>query len=218
MTIVRRSPFYGLCLLIGALLFGAAGLLHPVLRGDGATQLAQIASMPGWRTIHWSLLFAIPLMLAGLAGFSLRHQETPGAGPARAAAIVATLGFAALMLNILFMVAAGWQLARTYASAEPGITATHAVFLYDMVHPMGLAAERLATFALGLAFYLLGWATWNGRLLPRWLAWGAFLAGAVCLVVPLAVFETSVWLFYAQATLIVWMAATGVLMLTAARG
>ena len=217
MTIVRRSPFYGLCLLIGALLFGGAGLLHPVLRGDGAMQLAQIASVTGWRTIHWSLLFAIPLMLAGLAGFSLRHQETPGAGPARAAVIVATLGFAALMLNILFMVAAGWQLARTYASAEPGIAATHAVFLYDMVHPMGLAAERLATFGLGLAFYLLGWATWNGRLLPRWLAWGAFFAGAVSLVIPLVVFETSVWLFYAQGILIVWMAATGVLMLTAAR-
>ena len=179
MTIVRRSPFYALCLLVGALLFGVAGLLHPVLSGDGATQLAKIAAMPTWRTIHWSLLFALPLMLTGLAGFSLRHQETPGAGPARAGVIVATFGFAALMINILFMVVAGWQLARTYAAAEPGIAATHAVFLYDMVHPMGLAAERLATFALGLAFYLFGWATWNGRLLPRWLAFIGYVAAAL---------------------------------------
>ena len=213
MTMVGRSPFYGLCLLIGALLFGGAGLLHPVLRGDGATQLALIADMSLWRAIHWSLLFAIPLMLAGLAGFSLRHQETPGAGPARAGVIVAALGFAALMINILFMVAAGWQLARTYASAEPGIAATHAVFVYDMIHPMGLAAERLATFTLGLALYLFAWATWNGRLLPRLLAWWAFFSGAVCLVVPLAVIETSVWLFYAQAPVIVWVAATGTVML-----
>lgn len=213
MTTVRRSPFYALCLVIGALLFGVAGLLHPVLKGDGATQLALIASMPAWRTIHWSLLFALPLMLAGLAGLSLRHQDTPGAGPARAGVIVATFAFAALMINILFMVAAGWQLARMYASAEPGIAATHAVLVYDMIHPMGLAAERLATFALGLAFYLLGWAIWNGRQLPRWLAWWSFLAGAVCMVIPLAVLETSVWLFYAQGTVIGWMAAAGTMML-----
>ncbi len=213
MTTVRRSPFYGLCLVIGALLFGGAGLLHPVLRGDGATQLATIAGMDAWRSIHWSLLFAIPLLLAGLAGFALRHQETPGAGPARAGILVATLGFAALMINILFMASAGWRLAETYQRAEPGMTATDAVFVYDMIHPMGLAAERLATFALGLAFYLLGWATWNGRLLPRWLAWGAFFAGAVSLVVPLAVYGSSVWLFYAQATVVVWMAAAGVVMI-----
>ena len=117
MTAVRRSPFYALCLLVGALLFGVAGLFHPVLRGDGATQLALIAGLPAWRTIHWSLLFALPLMLVGLAGVSLRHQETPGAGPARAGVIVAALGFSALMINILFMAATGWHLAQTYASA-----------------------------------------------------------------------------------------------------
>jgi len=213
MTTVRRSPFYALCLLLGALLFGVAGLFHPVLKGDGATQLALIASLPAWRTIHWSLLFALPLMLTGLTGLSLHHQETPGAGPARAGVIVATFGFAALMINILFMAVAGWHLARTYATAEPGLTAIHAVFLYDMMHPMGLAAERLATFALGLAFYLLGWATWNGRVVPRGLAWWAFLAGAICMVVPLVVLETSVWLFYAQGTVIAWMAAAGVALL-----
>lgn len=213
MTTVHRSPFYALCLVLGALLFGVAGLVHPVLKGDGATQLVLIASLPTWRLIHWSLLFALPLMLVGLAGLSVRHQETPGAGPARAGVIVATFGFAALMINILFMAAAGWHLARTYASAEPGIAATHAVFLYDMMHPMGLAAERLATFALGLACFLLGWATWNGRVVPSWLAWWAFLTGAICIVVPVAVSETSVWLFYAQGTFIAWLAAAGLVLL-----
>ena len=67
MTDVRRSAFYALCLLLGALLFGAAGLAHPVLRGDGAMQLTTIARTQGWRVIHWSLLFGLPLMLAGLA-------------------------------------------------------------------------------------------------------------------------------------------------------
>ena len=74
---MRRSPFYALCLLLGALLFGVAGLLHPVLRAmAGAARPDR--RLPAWRAIHWSLLFALPLMLTGLAGLSLRHQETPG--------------------------------------------------------------------------------------------------------------------------------------------
>jgi hypothetical protein len=207
--VVRRSPFYPLCLLVGAVLFGVAGLLHPVLRGDGAAQLTTIAATHGWHAIHWSLLFGLPLMLVGLAGFAERHSESPGASPARAGLVLATFAFGAWALNILFMAGAAQSLAVTYAAAEPGLTSTHAVFLYDMLHPFGLAAERLATFALGLSFYLFGWAAWNGRVLPRWLAWGAFGTGAVCLVVPLAVAETSVVLFYAQAVAVIWMAAAG---------
>lgn len=206
---LRRSPFYPLCLLVGAVLFGGAGLLHPVLRGDGAAQLTTIAATHGWRAIHWSLLFALPLMLVGLVGFAERHLESPGASPARAGLVLATFAFGAWALNILFMAGAGWHLAATYAAAEPGLTSTHAVFLYDMLHPFGLAAERIATFALGLAFYVFGWATWNGRVLPRSLAWGAFGTGMICLVVPLAVAETSVVLFYAQAVAVIWMAAAG---------
>ena len=199
--------------MIGAVLFGVAGLIHPILRGDGAAQLATVARTDAWRAIHRSLLFALPLMLTGLAGFGLRHEDTPGAGPARAGLIVVTFGFAAWMVNILFMSASAWQLAQTYARAEPGLAAIHAVFVYDMLHPFGLAAERLATFTIGTAFYLFGWAILNGRMYPRWLAGGAFAAGAVCMAIPLLFHETSVLLFYGQAALVAWMAAAGVVML-----
>lgn len=210
---VRRSPFYPLCLLAGAALFGGAGLFHPVLRGDGAEQLATIAATRGWHAIHWTLLFALPLMLVGLAGLAERHAESPGAGPARAGIIVATFAFGVWALNILFMAGAAPHLAATYVASASGLTATHSVYLYDMLHPFGLAAERMATFALGLTFYLFGWATWNGRVFPAWLAWGAFGAGIACLAVPLAVPETSVVLFYGQAAVVVWMAAAGVVAL-----
>src|SRR5512143_1517376 len=198
---MRRSAFYALCLLAGALLFGVAGLLHPVLRGEGAAQLATIASTPQWRLIHWSLLFGLPLMLTGLAGFVEQHRESPGAGPARAGFVVATFAFAVWGLNILFMAGAGTHLAATYAASEPGLASTHVVFLYDMLHPFGLA------------FYLLGWAAWNGRVVPRWLAWGAFGAGAACMIIALAVGETSVVLFYGQAAAVSWMALAGLLLL-----
>ena len=209
----RPSPFYGLCLTAGALAFGVAGLFHPVLSGDGAAQLATIARTPAWRVIHWTLLLALPLMLAGLAGVSLRHQETPGAGPARAGVLIAGFAFAAWMLNILFMAGAGHQLAATYTAAAPGLTATHAVFLYDMIHPMGLAAERLATFTLGLALYMLAWGIWNGRVVWRGLAWGAFVVGAACMLIGLVVAESSVVIFYGQAGAVVWMLAVGLGML-----
>lgn len=214
----RPSPFYGLCLTIGALAFGVAGLFHPILTGDGAAQLATIAATPAWRIIHWTLLLALPLMLAGLAGVSLRHQETPGAGPARAGVLIAGFAFAAWMLNILFMAGAGRHLAATYTTAAPGLTATHAVFLYDMIHPMGLAAERLATFAVGLSLYMLAWGIWNGRVYWRPLAWGAFVIGSACMVIGLVVPETSVVIFYGQAAAVVWMLAVGVGMLLDGRG
>src|SRR2546427_13039989 len=92
MTVWRRSPVYPLGLLVGALLFGSAGLAHPLLTGDGPTQLAVIAGTPAWRTIHWALLFGLPLMLAGLIGLALRHAGTPGDVAGGARALLATPG------------------------------------------------------------------------------------------------------------------------------
>src|SRR6266513_1991449 len=102
MTLTRRPLFYGLCLLAGSLLVSAAGLMHPILKGDGATQLATVAATAGWRAIHWVLL----------AGFA----------------------FGVWALNVLFMVGAGWQLAHAFTTSDKALTATHAVFLYDMLH------------------------------------------------------------------------------------
>src|SRR2546426_1170914 len=107
MTVWRRSPLYPLCLLVGALLFGSAGLAHPLLTGDGATQLAIIAGTPAWRAIHWALLFGLPLMFVGLIGLGLRHAGTPGEVAARAGVFLATLGFGGWMVNVLFMVGGG---------------------------------------------------------------------------------------------------------------
>src|SRR4051812_46029333 len=166
MVVTRRPLFYGLCLLVGALLFGGAGLMHPLLSGDGAAQLVMVGRTTQWRLIHWSLLFGLVFMYAGLIGVGLRYTDTPGATPARAGALLGAFAFSVWSINILFMVGAGWQLARAYTASDTGLTGTHAVFLYDMLHPMGLAAERLATFSLGLVAYMFGWAIRNSRIWP----------------------------------------------------
>jgi hypothetical protein len=215
--VTRRPLFYGLCLLLGALMFGGAGLMHPILSGDGAAQLSTIARTPWWRTIHWVLLFGLVFMYAGLIGVSLRHNETLGVSPARGVIRMGAFTFSVWSLNILFMVGAGFQLAHAYAASDAGLTATHAVFIYDMLHPSGLAAERLATFMLGMVAYLFGWAIRNGGVWPRWLAWAAWIVALVNAGVALVFNEFSVMLFVAQGIFVTWLAATAVLMLAERR-
>jgi hypothetical protein len=200
---------------LGSLLFGIAGLMHPLLTGDGAAQLATVAAHAEWRAIHWALLFGLPLMYVGLVGVALRHHETPGSAPARAGVLLGAFAFAVWALNILFMVGAGWHLARAYSAADTGLTGTHAVFVYDMLHPMGLAAERLATFTLGLVAYVFGWAVLNGRVYPRALGFSAFAVALVNAAVAVGFDEFSPNLYYAQALFVAWLFATAVVMLAA---
>jgi hypothetical protein len=214
MVVTRRPLFYGLCLLVGALLFGGAGAIHPILTGDGAAQLAMIAGTEHWRLIHWALLFGLAFMYAGVIGMALRHNDTPGATPGRAAVRMGAFAFSVWSLNILFMVGSGSQLAQAYTTSDAGLTGTHAVFIYDMLHPMGLAAERLATFMLGLVAYMFGWAIRNGEVWPKWLAWIAWVVAVVDGVVALVFSEFSPIMYYGQALFIIWLAATAVVMLT----
>src|SRR5438034_1329608 len=92
MVVTRRPLFYGLCLLVGTLLFGGAGAIHPILTGDGAAQLAMVARTEHWRLIHWALLFGLAFMYTGLAGVALRHSDTAGWTPARAGALIGARG------------------------------------------------------------------------------------------------------------------------------
>src|SRR2546430_10971536 len=125
-----RPVLYPLALLVGSSLVVAAGLAHPDLTGDGAAQLGVIARTEAWRAIHWAFLFGFVLTLTGLAGFVGVHAGTPGGGAARAGMLVAIFAYGAWAVVVTFMVGAGWTLAQSYVAAQPGLTATHAVFLY----------------------------------------------------------------------------------------
>jgi hypothetical protein len=213
MLVTRRPLFYGSCLLIGTLLFGIAGAMHPILSGDGAAQLQAVARTPGWRLMHWALLFGLAFMYAGLIGVSLRHNDTPGAAPGRAGIRLGAFAFSIWSLNILFMVGAGSQLARVYAASDAGLAGTHAVFMYDMLHPMGLAAERLATFLLGVVAYTFGWAVFNGGVWPRWFAGLAWVVAVACALVALVFSETLPYMFFAQGAFVVWLFVAALLLL-----
>lgn len=184
MTAFRRFVF-PLCLLIGALLTIVSGTLHPDLAGDGAAQLTTIAQSEMWRAIHWGFLFSFPLALTGLVGLARAHAGGAGESPVRAGLIVGTFAYAAWMVIVAFMAGAGWALARSFVMADPGMTATRAVFAFDMFHPFGLAAQRVAGFALGVATCLFGWGVLEGKVLPRWLGTAGVAAGGIAMALAL---------------------------------
>jgi len=172
---------YPLCLLVGALLAVVAGVLHPDLAGDGAAQLTTIAQCAGWRAIHWTFLFSLPLALTGLVGLARVHAGNPGESAVRAGLILGTFAYGAWTVTVAFMGSAGWSLAHSFTLAEAGMTATRAVFLFDMIHPFALATQRVAAFALGLSTGLFGWGVSQGKVLPRWLGTTGLAAGAVAM-------------------------------------
>src|SRR5437773_6384348 len=178
---LARLLIYPLCVLVGALLAVVAGVLHPDLAGDGAAQLTTIAQCAGWRAIHWTFLFGFPFALPGLVGLAPAHAGNPGESAVRAGLIVATFAYGAWTVTVAFMGSAGSSLAHSFTLAEAGMTATRAVFLFDMIHPFALATQRVAAFALGLSTGLFGWGVSQGKVLPRWLGTTGLAAGAVAM-------------------------------------
>jgi hypothetical protein len=204
---------YPLCLLVGALLAVVAGVLHPDLAGDGAAQLTTIAECAGWRAIHWTFLFSFPLALTGLVGLARVHAGNPGESAVRAGLIVGTFAYGAWTVTVAFMGSAGWSLAHSFTLAEAGMTATRAVFLFDMIHPFALATQRVAAFALGLSTGLFGWGVSQGKLLPRWLGTSGLAAGAVAMALALAFREDTKADQAAFVLPVAWQAVTAAVML-----
>jgi len=165
---LARLPIYPLCLLVGALLAVVAGVLHPDLVGDGAAQLTTIAQCAGWRAIHWTFLFGFhwPLRARGP-----RARARRGSGGERCSRRC-DRGYVCLRRvdgDGGVHGSAGWSLAHSFTVAEAGMTATRAVFVFDMIHPFALATQRVPVFALGLSTCLFGWGVSEGKVLPRWL-------------------------------------------------
>jgi hypothetical protein len=204
----RLPSFYTLSLLAGAVLVGSAGARHPLLEGDGATQLATIAAAASWRGIHLSLVFGVMLVVAGLAGVALQHGETAGSAAARAGILLAVLGYGTMLVGVLVMTGSATKLAATFAAARPGLAATDAVFVYDMIRPFAAMALRSGEFAIGLSTWALGWAVWDGRIFPRWLGMFGVVAGVTCTLWAVVLPEEAALLMGGLVLVTLWQAGT----------
>ena len=165
-----------LALLVGTALHGLGAALHPMLAGDGATQLRTIADMAHWRELHLTMLAGSALIVAGI-WVRLVDDRAFVRAPLVAALTVISIGVALNALNIAYMAGAGWHMATQFAAGDASMTP-----LFDATHPIGLMAARFGNFIIALGAVILGWAEWRDaepRRLDAVLAWAAAAGGLV---------------------------------------
>lgn len=196
-------------LLLGMILLGFGAAVHPMLGGGPASQLRTIAETTHWRTIHLLMLAGSGLLIAGVwvRLVTDRPAERANALLIAALALVA-LGLAVNALNIAFMAGAGTHMAAEFAAGRTDIAS-----VFGATHPIGLMAARFGNFIVALGAVALGWAEWQDRSRPRWLAWLAWAAAAGGFVGVLFFDEASRVALAAVALLSGWELATAVLVL-----
>jgi hypothetical protein len=163
-------------LLVGTALHGLGALLHPVLAGDGATQLRTIADMAHWRELHLAMLAGSGLVVAGV-WVRLVEDRTFVRAPLVAALTLISIGVTINALNIAYMAGAGWHMATQFAAGDSTMGP-----LFDATHPIGLMAARFGNFIVALGALVLGWGEWRDaepRRLDAVLAWTAAIGGLV---------------------------------------
>ncbi len=217
MTYDPRPWFYALTLLAGALAVAIGGLQHPMLVGEGPAQLVTIGETRAWRALHWTLAGGYVAVVAGLAGLAARHTGTPGARPALMGVLVSGLGYGVSLVGILFMLGGAAALAETYLRAEPGLAGTHAVFLYDMLHPFVQTTIRLGAAAISFGLYAFGWAVLTGGTLPRWLGIAGAAGGAAGVALAVTAAPDTAFLVAGVGLATLWQAAAAVVVLVSAR-
>ena len=166
----------GIALLAGTALHGVGALLHPVLAGDGASQLRTIAETAHWRTLHLAMLAGSGLIAAGV-WVRIVDDRAFVRGALVAALTVISLGVVVNALNTAYMTGAGWHLATRAAAGDASV-----VPLFDATHPLGLMSARFGNFLIALGAIPLGWAEWRDtepRRLDAILAWIAAAGGLV---------------------------------------
>lgn len=166
----------GIALLAGTALHGVGALLHPVLAGDGASQLRTIAETAHWRTLHLAMLAGSGLIAVGV-WVRLVDDRAFVRGALVAALTVISVGVVINALNIAYMTGAGWHMAARAAAGDGSV-----VPVFDATHPIGLVAARFGNFLIALGAIPLGWSEWRDaepRRLDAVLAWIAAAAGLI---------------------------------------
>jgi hypothetical protein len=168
--------FLAVALLAGTALHGVGAILHPVLAGDGATQLRTIADTAHWRTLHLAMLAGSGLIVVGV-WVRLVDDRAFVRAPLVAALTVVSVGVAINALNVAYMAGAGWHMATRFAAGDAAM-----VPLFDATHPIGLMAARFGNLIIALGAIPLGWGEWRDaepRRLDAALAWMAAIGGLV---------------------------------------
>jgi hypothetical protein len=171
----------GLALVIGALLFLVANLVHPkeYASGDGneADQLAEIAEhYTRWQFAHFLTflsLFAIAAAVALLALVLWRRDQRAGL----AGGILGISGLLALM-GVLALDGFAWGIAGEVWGRPEFDRATAEQILEDLQNSEWALPFYLTPVAWILGMVVLALGLWRTRILPAWAGW-ALAIGAI---------------------------------------
>ena len=191
-------------LLVGTALLGAGSVMHPVLTGAGvgSADLRVIATTPGWRLMHLSMLAGSALVMTGVWVRLGGASEDARAALVGALALVC-IGMTLNAFDILLMARSGTHMAALFAAGR-----TDMAPIFDAVHGFGLMAARFGNGLIALGALVLGIVEWRDAAQPRWLAWLAWIAAAGGLVGVLCFDESSRLVLGAVALLCGWEVAT----------
>ena len=191
-------------LLVGTALLGAGSVMHPVLTGAGvgSADLRVIATTPGWRLMHLSMLAGSALVMTGVWVRLGGASEDARAALVGALALVC-IGMTLNAFDILLMARSGTRMAALFAAGR-----TDMAPIFDAVHGFGLMAARFGNGLIALGALVLGIVEWRDAAQPRWLAWLAWIAAAGGLVGVLCFDESSRLVLGAVALLCGWEVAT----------
>jgi len=207
----------GLAVLLTVILVVGNGL-HPPLPSESVPALTMIASDALWSAVHVlitsSYLVLIPVALGVAASF---QKELP---QVRIGLHLIVFGAALGTVYITIHLTMLTYLARQYTLATDTAARANVAFLYGLVYPLADAFDVISLFAIFAAVMLYGTAMLRDPLYPSWLGWVAIGGGVIAAVGRLVheAMQTATGAVVdgiSMIPLVVWIAATGVILLRA---
>lgn len=208
----------GVCAVLGAVGYLAAGALHGDLPSGAANAVPHVAAHPEWHVIHLLAILAVALWPIAFAGLTAVLTEGWSAILARIATGAVLVGFIIYVLDTaldgyVLKVASDVWAGAAGAEKQEAFLVTSAV--YRVLQGTFVA---YIIWLVGVPFLLMGLAVAVGRAFPRWLGWAAFLVGLFVTVagityyLDLDVIPHLAGFVGPSGLLMIWMIVMGVLM------
>ncbi len=208
----------GVCAVLGAVGYLAAGALHRDLPSGAANAVPHVAAHPEWHAIHLLAILAVALWPIAFAGLAAALTEGWSGVLARIATGAVLVGFVIYVLDtaldgyVLKVVSDAWAGASGAGKQEAFLIASA---VYRVLQATFVAA---IIWLVGVPFLVMGLAVALGRAFPRWLGWAAFLVGLLVTVagityyLGLDVIPHLAGFVGPSGVLMIWMLVMGILM------
>lgn len=222
MSSPRYRRWTGILALLLVVILVVGNGLHPPLPKESLPALMMIAGYGPWSIVHLlilsSYLVLIPVACGVAASFVGEYPQV------RIGVQLVVFGAALGAVYITIHLTMLTYLARQFTLTTDAVARANIAFLYDLIYPLADAFDVISLFAIFAAVILYGTAMRRDRLYPAWLGAVAIGGGGIAAVGRLVheAMQTTTGAIIdgvSMIPLVVWLAATGVILLhTAAAG